>query len=245
MKHNISEHRKRTGEHTPQERISRNSAGGYFLERIDEVVQGCLEDGEEAEAHENGADVGCDPGDVLGAGGGEVVVAGPGEAEEATCEDDGAEHHGWETGFGDGEVVVCFEAGDVEALVEEVDGGAEEDADEESEEGEGADDLVPAADFLEDDWEGGEAEVEDAVDERGVEGDEEADGGCEELEGTDQVFVSEFSERHVPFFMAGVEGPVSAGETETTGFVDEEDGGVALVEEEDVHGEEEHHQNAS
>ena len=77
------------------------------------------------------------------------------------------------------------EAGDVEALVEEVDGGAEEDADEEGEEGEGADDLVPAADFLEDDGEGGEAEVEDAVDEGGVEGDEEADGGCEELEGTD------------------------------------------------------------
>ena len=185
MKHNTSEQRKRAGEHTPQESISRDSTGGYFLERVDEVVQGCLEDGEEAETHEDGADVGCDPRDVLGALGGEVVVACPGEAEEAACKDDGAEHHRWETGFGDGEVVVCFEAGDVEALVEEVDDGAEEDADEEGEEGEGTHDLVPAADFLEDNGEGGEAEVEDAVDEGGVEGDEEADGGCEELEGTD------------------------------------------------------------
>lgn len=44
--------------------------------------------------------------------------------------------------------------------------------------------------------------------------------------------------------MAGVEGPVSAVEPETTGFVDEEDGGVALVQEEDVHSKEEHHQDA-
>lgn len=185
MKHDAREQRKRAGEHTPQESISRDGAGGYFLERIDEVVQCCLEDGEEAEAHKYGADIWCDPGDIFCAGGGEVVVACPGEAEETACEDDGTQHHGWETGFGDGEVVVCFEAGDVEALVEEVDDGAEEDADEEGEEGEGAHDLVPAADFLEDDGECGEAEVEDAVDEGGVEGDEEADGGCEELEGAD------------------------------------------------------------
>jgi len=42
---------------------------------------------------------------------------------------------------------------------------------------------------LENNREGREAEVEDAVDEGGVEGDEEADGGGEELEGTDEVFV--------------------------------------------------------
>ena len=44
--------------------------------------------------------------------------------------------------------------------------------------------------------------------------------------------------------MAGVESPVSAVEPETTGFVDEEDWSVAFVEEEDVQGEEEHHQDS-
>lgn len=147
------------------------------MEGIDEIVEGGLEDCEEAEAHKDGADVGRDPVDIW--------AAGPAEDEEACGEDDRPEHHGWETGFGNGEVVVLFEAGDVELLVVEVDACAHEDADEVGEEGKRADDLVPAADFLEFNGEGSQTEVEDAVDEGGVEGDEEADGGCEEGERTD------------------------------------------------------------
>lgn len=214
MKHNLREERKRARKHTAQEGIRRDGAGSDLLERIDKVVQRSLEDSEEAEAHEDGADNGADPVDFV------REVACPGEEEEAGCENDRAEHHGRETGFGNGEVVVCFEAGDIEFLVEEVDGCAEEDADKDAEEGEGADDGVPAAGFLEDDGESGEAKVEDAVDEGGVEGDEEADRGCEELEGADEVFVAEFFEGYVPFFMAGVEGPVAAVEAEPSGFVD-------------------------
>jgi hypothetical protein len=68
---------------------------------------------------------------------------------------------------------------------------------------------VPAADFLEFDGEAGEGGVEDAVAEAGVEGDEEANGREEELEGADEVFVPEFGEGDVPFFVFGVEGTVA------------------------------------
>lgn len=80
--------------------------------------------------------------------------------------------------------------------------------------------MVPAAEFLENDGEGGEGEVEDSVNEGGVEGDEEADGGCEEGEGADEIFVSELFECDVPFFVTGVESPVSGLEAEAAGFIE-------------------------
>lgn len=122
MEHDLGEQRERAGEHTAHERIRRDGAGGDLLEGIDEVVQGSLEDGKEAEAHEDGAEDRADPVDAR-------VIARPSEEEETTGEDNGAEHHGRQTGFGDGEVVVCFEAFDVEVLVAEIDYSAEEDAD--------------------------------------------------------------------------------------------------------------------
>ncbi len=80
--------------------------------------------------------------------------------------------------------------------------------------------MVPAAEFLEDDREGGEGEVEYSVNERGVERDEEAYGGCEEGEGPDEIFVSELFECDVPFFVTGMEGPVSSLEAEAAGFIE-------------------------
>lgn len=68
-----------------------------------------MEDGEEAEAHTDESDHGCDPGDGFG--------GCPAEDEEAAGEEDGAEHHGWEAGFGDGFVVVLREFFDVEFVV--------------------------------------------------------------------------------------------------------------------------------
>lgn len=105
----------------------------------------------------------------------DIFRAGPAEDEQAGGEEDGSDHHGRETGLGDGEVVVGFEALDVEPLIEKIEGCAEENADEVGEEGEGADDGVPAADFLEFDGEGRKTQVEDSVDEGCVERDEEAD----------------------------------------------------------------------
>ncbi len=59
----------------------------------------------------------------------DLDLGSPTKNEEATGEEHGAEHHWWKAGFGDGSVVVCFKAGDVEFLVGEVDTGAEEDSD--------------------------------------------------------------------------------------------------------------------
>lgn len=234
--HDVREERETAGEETAEEGVGRDRARRDLLERVDEVVQRRLEDGEEAEAHEHGADEGPDPVDLR--------VPRPAEDEEAGGEQDRADHHGGQAGFGDGEVVVGAEALDVEFLVEEVDAGGEEDADEVGEEGQGADDLVPAAHFLEFDGEGGQTEVDDAVDEGGVERDEEADRRGEERERPDEVLVAELFEGHVPFFVARVERPVARVEAEALGFVDQQDWGVAFVEEEDVHGEEEEHHDA-
>lgn len=167
--HDAREEREAAGEQAAEESICRDGAGSVLLEGIDEVVQGGLEDGEEAEAHGDGAGVGADPVDVL--------CAGPAEDEQAGGEEDGSDHHGREAGLRNGEIVVGFEALDVESLVEEVEGCAEEDADEVGEEGEGADDWAPAADFLKFDGKGGETQVKDSVDEGCVERDEKADRG--------------------------------------------------------------------
>lgn len=59
----------------------------------------------------------------------DLDLRSPAKDEEATGEEHGAEHHWWEASFGDGAVVVCFEAGYVEFLVGEVDTGAKEDSD--------------------------------------------------------------------------------------------------------------------
>lgn len=56
-------------------------------------------------------------------------LGSPAKDEEATGKEHGAEHHWWKAGFGDGAVVVCFEARDVEFLVGEVYTGAAEDSD--------------------------------------------------------------------------------------------------------------------
>ncbi len=73
----------------------------------------------------------------------------PGENEEAAGENDGPQHHGWEPGFGNGSVAVCLEFSEVVFRIHDIQDGAEEDTDEDREEGEGAYDLVPAAEFLE------------------------------------------------------------------------------------------------
>jgi len=109
MKHGINKYREYSSKHTPQERISSNSTRRKLLKSIDEVVEGCLENGEEAKTHADKTDAGCDP--EYGAGG------RPPEDEEAGCEENGPNHHGWEAGFGDGAVVVCVEFLDVEFVI--------------------------------------------------------------------------------------------------------------------------------
>lgn len=79
------------------------------MKSINEVIQGGLENGEEADADEDG-------GEDTGAEG-HGWRGGPGEDEESCGEDDGAEDHWGESCFGDGSVAVLLESVEVVALV--------------------------------------------------------------------------------------------------------------------------------
>jgi len=68
-----------------------------------------LENSEESKSHEYETDEGSDEEDVF--------WGGPAEDEEPGGEEDGAEHHGGETGFGDGFVVILLELAGVEFVV--------------------------------------------------------------------------------------------------------------------------------
>jgi len=66
MEHRINKQRESCRKHTPQKGICSDGRGGEFLERVDQVVERGLEDGEEAEAHAYQPDHGRDPGDAFG-----------------------------------------------------------------------------------------------------------------------------------------------------------------------------------
>ena len=68
-----------------------------------------MENGEESETHEEEAEEGKE--EV------EMWLGGPAEDEEAGGEEQGAEHHGGKTGFGNGFVGVELEFEDVEFVV--------------------------------------------------------------------------------------------------------------------------------
>lgn len=89
--------------------------------------------------------------------------------------------------------------------------------------------MSPAADFHEGDRVGFEEEVEDAVDEGEVDGDEEEDGFQEEhLEGTEEVFRSDVSPARPVLVQEGVVSPVFGLKAETGCTSLEQDGGIGL-----------------
>lgn len=120
MKKRANEKGKSTSKCRAQKRVRRNGTSSIALESIDEVIQSWLKDGEEAEADEDGSYTGRDPEDI---GGGS-----PGEDEKAGAETYAAEHHWWESGFWDGMVACCFEALEVEFLVQHIGDCSDQDA---------------------------------------------------------------------------------------------------------------------
>lgn len=148
MQHGTYEERECGSAEAPQESVCGDGAGGVAaLKSVDEVVECGLEDGEEADADEGRADARGDPV--------HAPTGRPREQEQARGEEDGADHHGWQAGLWHGDVAVESESLRVVALVAEVDGCADDHAREEGEEGECADDLVPASLLLEFDGECG------------------------------------------------------------------------------------------
>ncbi len=166
------------GEARAQEGIRRDGGGRVRLERVDQVVEGGLEDGEEARAEHDEPDARDDPVDVL--------AGGPARHELAGAEQDGADHHGRQALLGHSAVSRRVVGLVVEGLVEHVGGGAEQGAEEDAEERQGGDEIAPAADLAKDEGDAAELHVEDAVAEARVERDEEADGGAEQLDGPDE-----------------------------------------------------------
>lgn len=116
MKHGCREERETASEHRAQESICSDCTSRVFLECINEIVESSLKDSEKAQAHHDCTDIRTDPMDVF--------WACPTEDEHTTSEEDRSDHHGWETSFWDGTVVVRFEALYVEFLVSEVDTSA-------------------------------------------------------------------------------------------------------------------------
>lgn len=61
MEHRTNEEREHCRKHTSQESIGCHSTRRILLKSVDEVVQCSLEDGKEAETHQNESDKGRDP----------------------------------------------------------------------------------------------------------------------------------------------------------------------------------------
>lgn len=87
--------------------------------------------------------------------------------------------------------------------------------------------------LAEDDGDGAQLHVQDAVAEAGVQRYQEADGCAEELDGSDDELFGQLDDADVPFLELGVEPPVAGLVAQFAGLVDEELGGVALVSDDD------------
>ncbi len=163
-------------------------------------------------------------------------AGGPSEPEEADGEEGGADDHGDETLLGDGLAAVLGHFSRVPRLgCVGYNAHGDDDTDGDGQEGEGADAEVPAALLLEGDGVGFEKEVEDAVDEGHVDGDEDEDGfGEEHFPGAVEVFLGDFGEVDGVLVDGGVDGPIFGFETAGGGAALEDDWGVGFVAEEEA-----------
>lgn len=163
------EQRERAAETAPHERVGRDGRVGEHQVHVDDVVEPLHEDDQHPGPHGDAREDLRDPVHARG--------RRPSEPEEPDRQQERGDHHGRETLLGDDAALLLQLAR--EARLGDVGdhGGAEHDADEEAQEGQGRDAWVPpAADLLEGDGIGFKEEVEDAVDEGEVDGDEEEDG---------------------------------------------------------------------
>lgn len=198
---------------------------GFFFGGWGEKATG--EDGEDAEAEEEAGEGGDDPG-------GGAHVAAPAEPKQAGGEDDATRHDDGEAPFRHGDVVVGLEFAHVLLVCEEDDEEADHDADDEGHVGQARDAQAEAVDLPEDDFVRGEVEVEQAVDEGHVDGDEEDDGfGEEDSQRTRDVLDCELFQVDFDLFLFGMDAPVAGEATKLGGFADEDDRTISFGLEED------------
>lgn len=161
----------------------------------------------------------------------DVRARSPAEPEQTDGEEDGGGDHGEQAFLGREAAVLLKLAGESGLSDDDDEGDADEDADQDAEEGQGGDTGVcPVADFHEGDGVGFEEEVEDAVDEAHVDGEEEEDGlEHEHGEGAEEVFEDEVFEGWGAFVELRMEGPVAGFFAESLCAALEEDWGVTLA----------------
>ena len=123
--------------------------------------------------------------------------------------------------------------GVVRGLVVDVDGAADDDADEDGQEGQRRHKGPPAAQLAKDDGDGAQLHVQDAVAEAGVQRHQEADGRAEQLHRPQQELVRQLRHADVPLLKLGVQRPVVAVVPEASRLVDEQLLRVALVDEDE------------
>ena len=160
-------------------RLGRERRGRLVLVRVDQVVVGRVVEEDEAKADGQAGEAGADPGQAL--------VGRPGENEEADGDEPAAGHHGDEADLGGRPAVVLGHEGEVVLVDERGADGREDDADGDGDEHEARDAGAVALADLKDDGVGDEEHVQEAVQDRHVQADEEDDElGEEQLEGADQ-----------------------------------------------------------
>lgn len=207
-------------------RVCCNRGRGILCESVDEIVERTLEDGEEPGGEKRETNARNNPGDGW--------RCCPSDYELPTAEEDGPDHHWWETFLGYGTVARSVVRPVVEVLVDHVDACTKDAAQQDGDERKFSGQNLPAANFAKDNGDGSELHVQDAIAEAGVESHAEADGSAENLDRTDQKFSRQLDDADIPFFELGVESPVAGLMAETAGLVDKELGWVRFVDEDYV-----------
>ena len=234
MIHLNGEQREPRTRETPHDGIGRDPAVRVHQVAVDNIVDPLHEDHENAGPDRDAREHLRDPGDVR--------AARPREPEEADWQQRAADNHRRQTFFWHGLPAVGGQLLGVPRLgVVDDEAGANDDADGDGEEGEGAEAGGPAAQLLEADRVGFEEEVDDAVDEGYVYCYEQQDRLEEEhLNGLQNVLGEDVGRAHADSVELGVEGPVFGFMTKLLCTALEQDGTIGFGNDEDGDGEEEY-----
>lgn len=184
MVHGSGEEREAGASERTKQCVGCDSGVGVPHVHIDDVVESLQEDHEDAPADEDTSEDLRNPGDVR--------AARPREPEEPDRQQQCAQYHRWETFFRDDFSVLLQLAGEAR-LGNDGDGkAAAHHTKQDTEERESANALVPAPLFLERDRIRFEEQVQDAVDERHVDGNQQQNRLAEQHgEGTEEVRVDD------------------------------------------------------
>ncbi|KAH0543277.1 hypothetical protein GP486_008588, partial [Trichoglossum hirsutum] len=151
------------------------------------------------------------------------LVPCPSEPEQTPCERYAANYHRRQSPLRNGYVVIRLEFAVVRRLQRYDEGACQKLAYHHAKVRQSRDARFPASNLLEDDGVGGQEEIEEAVDEGHVYGEEKDDWlGEEEAKGSGEVLGHEFGEVDFYFFLLCVDAPILGAPAELGGLGDED-----------------------